>query len=306
MAKSLGKIAIIGAGAIGGYYGALLARKGHDVHFLFRSDFDVVKREGLLIRQNEGEDFTIKDINTYRETQEIGPVDLVIIAIKATGTNELGELLAPLVHDKTVILTLQNGLGNAEFLAEKFNASNVIGGLCFTCINRINPGVIHSIYHGTVRIAEFKGNSMERVNAISEVLKKSEIKCAGSPSLNEILWKKLCWNIPFNGLSIVSGGITTDRILEDKELYESVRSLMREVQLIAKAYGIEILDEFLDKQVEITYPMGPYKPSSLIDFLNKRPVEVEAIFGEPLRRAQAENLPTPHLAKLYASLRTIA
>jgi 2-dehydropantoate 2-reductase len=197
-------------------------------------------------------------------------------------------------------------LGNADFLAEKFGASNVIGGLCFTCINRLNPGVIHSIYHGSVRIAEFKGDSMERVNEIAEVFKQSDIKCAGSPSLNEILWKKLCWNIPFNGLSIVSGGITTDKILENKELYETVCSLMIEVQLIAKAYGVEILDEFLDKQVEITYPMGPYKPSSLIDFLNKRPVEVEAIFGEPLRRAQAKKLSTPHLSKLYASLKAIA
>ena len=124
-------------------------------------------------------------------------------------------------------------------------------------------------------------------------------------SLEEALWRKLCWNIPFNGLSIVGGGITTDLILANQELRERARQLMIEIQSAAIVHGVTIEDTFLDKQFELTEGMGPYRPSSLIDFVEGKPVEVEAIFGEALRKGQSKGVRMVALNKLYTELLSI-
>ena len=121
-------------------------------------------------------------------------------------------------------------------------------------------------------------------------------------SLDEALWRKLCWNVPFNGLSVAAGGITTDLILADAGLAGRARVLMEELQEAAAAHGVEIEDKFLDRQFSLTKPMGAYKPSSLIDFLAGREVEVESIWGEPLRRGEAAGVAMPELRRLYREL----
>ena len=129
------------------------------------------------------------------------------------------------------------------------------------------------------------------------------VKCADS--LDEALWRKLCWNVPFNGLSISGGGITTDLILQNSELRNRAERLMKEIQSVAKIYNVVIEDEFLERQFELTKPMGPYKPSSLIDFLNGKVVEVESIWGEPLRRGKKMGIKMPELERLYLELKKI-
>jgi 2-dehydropantoate 2-reductase len=123
--------------------------------------------------------------------------------------------------------------------------------------------------------------------------------------LVETRWRKLVWNVPFNGLSIAAGGITTDRIVADAALMADVRALMGEVQQAAGALGFAIPGDFLQRQIDVTLPMGAYKPSSLIDFLEGRAVEVEAIWGEPLRQARAVGVPAPRLEALYETLRRV-
>src|SRR5207237_8692877 len=129
------RIGIIGSGAIGTYYGAKLAHAGSDVHFLMRGDLGDVRREGIFVR-GEGENFRVPKINCYNSTKEIGVCDLVIVAIKATSNADLVDLVPPLLHEQTMLLTLQNGLGNEEFLANHFGAERVLGGLCFIALNR--------------------------------------------------------------------------------------------------------------------------------------------------------------------------
>ena len=124
-------------------------------------------------------------------------------------------------------------------------------------------------------------------------------------SLEEALWRKLCWNIPFNGLSIVGGGITTDLILANQVLRDRARQLMIEIQSAAIVHGVTIEDTFLDKQFELTEGMGPYRPSSLIDYQEGKPVEVEAIFGEALRKGNSKGVGMVALNKLYTELLSI-
>ncbi|MGA2051766.1 MAG: 2-dehydropantoate 2-reductase, partial [Opitutales bacterium] len=288
------KIAIVGAGAVGGYYGARLARAGDEVHFLLRSDHAIVRDHGWRITDHEGT-WRVHPARAHERPETIGPCDLVVITAKATANSALPPLLRPLLGPATLVLTLQNGLGNVEFHAATSGPERMLGGLCFVCINRTAPGVIEKYIEGSIRLGEMHGPARERTRAVAARFARAGIDCQAVDSLPEILWRKLVWNIPFNGLTIAAGGVTTDIIVRHPALLELARQLMREVQTGAAALGIPIPDDFLQKQIDVTLPMGPYKPSSLIDYLARREVEVEAIWGEPARRARAAGAPLPRL-----------
>ncbi|MBT4665102.1 MAG: 2-dehydropantoate 2-reductase, partial [Opitutae bacterium] len=229
-----------------------------------------------------------------------------IVAAKATANVKLGEILSPLVDENTCLLTLQNGMGNVERLVELFGDRRTIaGGLCFTCINRTSSTVVESIFPGYVQFGQVGQSLSIKAREIMGAFAEAGVDAREAASLEEALWRKLCWNVPFNGLSVASGGITTDKILADPELARRARSLMEELQQAATAYGVEIENRFLDSQFTLTEPMGPYKPSSLIDFLAGREVEVDAIWGEPLRRGEAAGVHMPELKKLHGELLAI-
>jgi len=301
------KIAIVGTGAVGSYYGAMLARAGNDVHFLLRSDYDHVAQNGIEVLSPLG-DFRLQPVHAHKTPESIGTCDLVIIAIKATANEILPGVLAPLLHASTALITLQNGLGNEEFLASHFGASRVLGGKCFVCLNRISPGVIRHIGHGVISIGEFGRPAQERTRDLANRLRESGVSCQLSDDIAEVLWRKLVWNIPFNGLAIAAGenqiGVDVGQVLADEKLLARTRVLMREVVEIARAGGVFIEDKYIDFQIGRTYPMGDYKPSSLLDWRNGFEVEVEPIWGEPLRRAKKLNVSAPELAKLYRELKT--
>jgi len=305
MGKGLGKVALVGPGAVGGYYGAMLALNGYDVHFLFRSTFGAVESEGLWLVHHAqgGRKESVNGLQAHTSTESIGICDWVIVATKATANSELNDTLRPLLGEHTNLLTLQNGMGNVENLAHAFGGDRtIIAGLCFTCINRTAPHVIESLLPGYVQFGEFGQSISEEGMKMVHAFESSGVKVRVAESLDEALWRKLCWNVPFNGLAIAGGGITTDLILADPALKKRSHELMLEIQAGAKAYGIEIEDAFLERQFELTKPMGPYKPSSLIDFLDGKPVEVYAIWGEALRRGEAKGILMPELKKLLHQL----
>lgn len=296
------RIAIVGSGAVGCYYGGRLAQHGHEVHFLMRSDYEVVKRDGLKITSHHG-DFALPQVNCHRSTSEIGQCDLVIIAMKATANEALLELLPPLLHEKTMILTLQNGLGSDDFLARHFGSAHVLGGLCFVCINRIAPGVIHHIAQGQITMGEHSGAAQVRTEALAVEFRRCGIECKVEQSLIAARWKKLVWNIPFNGLSIAAGGRDTAEILADPVLERRVRDLMQEIIETAGRLGHVIPLSLIDDMIERTRTMAGYKPSSLIDFLAGSEVELEAIWGEPVNRAQAAGIEMPQVERLHEELK---
>lgn len=296
------RIAIIGAGAVGCYYGGRLAEHGHEVHFLMRSDYEVVMRDGLHIASPLGDAHL--QVQAHRSAQEIGPCDLVIIALKATSNAVLLEILPPLLKGKTALLTLQNGLGNEEFLAAHFGAERVLGGLCFVCINRIGPGRIVHIAQGRISLGEHTGAPSLRTEGVASVLRASNIECVIESSLAAARWKKLVWNIPFNGLSIAAGGLDTASILADPALEQRVRDLMHEIISTARDLGHDVSFDLIHDMIERTRSMTRYRPSSLIDFEEGREVELEPIWGEPLRQAAAAGLAMPWLRQLSAELRS--
>lgn len=298
------KIAVVGSGAVGCYYGGRLANRGFNVHFLMRRDLEAVRKNGLQVRSPDG-NFHLAKVNAFGSTGEIGPVDLVLISLKTTANGDLEKLIPPLLHENTALMTLQNGFGNEAFLAERFGPERVMGALCFVCLNRVAHGVVEHYGHGTISIGEYGRFSQGRTRQIVEAFCESGINARLVDDLENERWRKLVWNVPFNGLAIAAGKATTDEILFDEGLRSLARKLMDEVIDSAGREGHHIPAEFAEEQINRTYNMGAYKPSSLIDYAEGREVEVESIWGEPYRRGIRAGGEMPRLEMLYFLLKRL-
>lgn len=296
-------IAVIGSGAVGCYYGGRLVLGGCDVRFHMRRDLEHVLRHGLTVKSHLG-DFTVPRVQAFGSTEEIGPVDLVIITLKATANNALDALIPPLLNSGTLLLTLQNGMGNEEYLADRWGADRILGGVCFTCINRTAPGVMEHTAQGQIALGPHTPATVESATRVCDLFNRCGIECSFADSIPAVRWKKLVWNIPFNGLAILGGGIPTDRILADPSLHALACALMREIIGISRSLGHHLPDTFVEDQIAATETMCDYRPSSMLDFIAGREVEVEAIWGEPLRRAHSAGIPAPRLETLYRLIRS--
>ena len=307
------KVAVVGPGAVGSYYGAKLHRAGHEVHFLLRTDYEQVRRNGVKIISPEG-NFNARP-KCAREPEEIGRCDWVIVALKTTANRQFAKLLPPLAGAETALLTLQNGLGNEEALAALFPEEQVMGGLCFVCLNRVAPGVIQHGAYGKIELGEYGRWPEPRTHDLASAFRNAGVPCGVRDNLEKAHWEKLVWNIPFNGLSVAScAGIkavlsgvpsgdgaaclTTDKLLEDERWFRLVRLLMMEVIETANACGCQLEANLAEKQIEKTRGMGAYQPSTLVDYLRGFEIELESLFLEPLRRALARKIEVPCLEAL--------
>ncbi len=300
MGWTFGSVAVVGSGAIGLYYGGRLAKAGGDVRFLLRSEFEAISANGLTAESVHG-DFRLPTVAGFRSSREIGPVDLVIVAWKATANDRLAEILPPLLHAGTQVLTLQNGLGNCEALGEIAGPERVLGGLCFVCINRISPGTIRHSGGGRVALGEWRPGVPGRAAELERRFREAEIRAVAVADLEKAQWEKLVWNIPFNGLSVAEGGVTTDVLLAESE--PEIRALMAEVVAAAAARGFHLDGEIIDRNVSQTRPMGAYRTSSMIDFVGGHDVEIGPIWEEPLRRARAAGVEMPRTAEVLGRIR---
>ena len=297
------RVGVIGAGALGLYYGALLQRGGHDVRFLMRRDFQTVSERGLQVTSPQG-DFHLAEVRACRDSREIGPVDLVLVGLKAYANDQLVALVQPLVGPDTTILTLQNGLGNEEVLATAFDGEQIVGGVAFLCCNRGEPGTVHHLDQGSIRIAEFAGGLSARLEQLAATFSRAGIPCEACADLARIRWEKLVWNIPFNGLCALTG-LPTDRLLNCAVTRHLIAELIQEVVDAANRQGLArpiAGPDFIERMLQATAGMGAYRPSMMIDRLNRQPLELEAIYQVPLQRATEAGTPMTRVAMLHALL----
>lgn len=313
------KIGVVGCGALGSYYGGLLSRAGCQVHFLLRSHAATIRSRGIAV-VSPGGDFRFHPI-CAEKPEEIGTCDWVLIGLKTTANDAFSTLLPPLVGPHTAILTLQNGLGNEEALEKLFPCEQILGGLCFVCLNRLEPGVIQHLAHGRIAMGEFRRPPLERTHEFAALFRQAGVPCEVSENLERAHWEKLVWNIPFNGLGVASAAglealrarayhsacplqpcLTTDLLLSDPGWLQWVQALMREVIAAANAMGLGVSAELEQRHLASTRSMGPYRASTLLDFERGQPLELESLFLEPLRRAQAAGVSVPHLEALCSVL----
>jgi 2-dehydropantoate 2-reductase len=300
------KYAIIGTGAIGGFYGAKLQQAGREVHFLLRSDYEYVKQNGLIIESKDG-NFTLPQVNAYQDVTKMPYCDVVIIALKSTQNHLLSQLLPPLIKENTIFLVLQNGLGTEADVAQIVGNNPVIGGLCFICSNKGNNGLIRHLDYGYIALGEYsdeyqKMGITERMGDIASDFEKAGVPIEFSDDLLLAKWEKLVWNIPYNGLSVILDA-RTDEIMGNPDTRFLVEELMAEVVAAAKSYGRIISDEFVNKMLYYTEKMTPYRTSMKIDYDEKRPLEVEAIFGTPIRYAAQKGVKLSKIEVLYRQLK---
>ncbi len=290
-------IAIIGAGAVGSFYGARLARRGHDVRFLMRRDLEAVLRHGLTVHSCDG-DFHL-DAAAFARPEEIGEVDLVVCAVKTTSIDKAESLVRPCVGPETRILALMNGLGVEEQFGGWFEPRQVLGGLAFVCINRGEPGMVHHMGYGRVAFGHLL-DDLDEASRLAEVFADAGFETSVAPSLKQARWEKLMWNIPFSTLAVTAGGVTTDVIIEDAGLRLLAEKLIVETGGAGNADGCAIdIPAVLQKMMDNTATMGPYRPSMLVDYENRRPLEVESILGEPVRRAAKLGIGVPTIEAQY-------
>jgi 2-dehydropantoate 2-reductase len=298
--------AILGTGALGGFYGAKLQKSGLEVHYLLKSDYQQVSEQGLIIESKDG-DFTLSQVNAYNNVDKMPQCDVVIVSLKTTQNQLLPDLLPPIVKDDGVVLVLQNGLGIEAEIAEIVSNVHVIGGLCFLCSNKVAPGHIHHLDYGQITLGEYTSNyqSTGITKKMQEVTADFENAGISIELLEDLLlgrWKKLVWNIPYNGLSVILDA-RTDELMTDIHTRQLVESLMWEVVAGAKSTGRTIPESFIQTMLDYTVKMKPYRTSMKIDFDEKRPLEIEAIFGNPLRKAAAEGVNLQQIRCLYQQLK---
>ena len=297
------RIAIVGAGALGLYYGALLQRAQEDVHFLLRRDYKAISAHGLTVASING-DFHLPAVKGYTDSSAIGPVDLVLIGLKTFSNNQMNDLVAPLVDGRTTILTLQNGLGNEETLAQNFAPGQIMGGIAFLCANRGEPGTVQHLGQGAVRIGHYRGDRNETGTRITEAFSRSGIDCEYIDDLLKARWEKLIWNIPFNGLCALTDRPVTE-LLGHPPTRQLVIDIMREVAAAANSQTISDpinTEPFIEKMIAATETMRGYRPSMMIDRQEGRPLELESIYRIPLQRAVEKGISTPSIRMLHALL----
>ncbi len=297
------RIGIIGSGALGLYYGGMLQRSGHDTHFLLRRDYQAIKKHGLKVYSPNG-DFHLTQVSGYLNPADIGTVDLVVVGLKTISNHQLLSLVEPLLDNNTAILTLQNGLGNEELLAGAFGAERILGGIAFLCSNRGEPGEVHHLGEGKIRLGEYSSDSSNRSLELTQIFCQAGIPCQAVNDLKRARWEKLVWNIPFNGLSALLNKDVTE-ILVHPANKKLVKDLMAEAIAGANAQTLqEPIDpeKFSTELIEFTEKMDHYKPSMMIDRAARQPLELEAIYAIPLHQAKQAGVDMPRIEMLYSLL----
>ncbi len=291
------RYAILGTGALGGFYGARLQRAGCAVHFLLHRDYDHVRQHGLICESKDG-DFTLPVVQAYRRAADLPPCDVTIVALKTTQNHLLPELLPP----TGLVLTLQNGLGNEAAIARVTGPDRVLGGLAFLCSNKVGPGRIRHLDYGHLALGEFETTGItDRLRAIAADFERAGILVTLEENLAVARWRKLVWNIPYNGLSVILNA-QTDELMRHPATRQLCEEIMREVVAAARATGVPLGEDAVATMLAYTDRMTPYRTSMKIDYDEGRPLEIEAIFGEPLRAAAAAGYAAPLLATLYRQL----
>lgn len=280
-------VAVIGAGAVGAFYGAKLQKHGRHVQYQSAGMYEAGVKT-LNIKSIWG-DFSV-EADIHRSGTTMQKADLVILSSKYYPDTDYESLLKPVVDSHTVILVLQNGIGMEERLMKTFTGNPVAGALAFTCINRTSAGNIEHLDYGRIMAGPAEPEYNDRVSDIVHLFSSAGIEIEQRENLRYLRWLKLLWNVPFNTLSVLGGGVQTDRIINDSGMLELCRELMSEVILIAAAESIDIEPGQIDVMVERTRKMQAYSTSMMLDYINRRPLEIYAILGAPVALAEKLNV----------------
>ena len=291
---------IIGSGAIGGYYGGKLALAGQDVHFLFRSDYEYVKENGLQVDSCNGS-FHIK-AKAYCNTADMPQCDVVLVCLKSVNNGKLKELLPPLLHPQTLVVLIQNGIGVEQDVQQMFPDVQLAAGLAFICSAKMEQGRVNHQCYGSINLANYSCRDEALMQKVVDEFREAGVE-TGFVEYQEARWKKAVWNMPFNGMTVALH-TQTDLLLKHPDTRRLIREQMMEVVGAAQALGVNGVDEaFVEKMIEMTDAMTPYSPSMRLDYDFHRKMEIYYLYTRPIEIARKAGFRMPKLEMLEAELK---
>ncbi|MGC4000739.1 MAG: 2-dehydropantoate 2-reductase [Anaeromyxobacter sp.] len=299
------RYAVVGLGALGGYYGGLLARAGCEVHFLARSNYAAVAQHGLFVESPNG-NFQLSEVRVYDDPQHMPSCDVVFVTLKATQNDALRAILPRLLTDGGTTVLVQNGLGEEERLPECAQHGAIYAGLGFICATQLAPHrILHQDY-GTLRLAAYRESdaALKRHSGLlglARWLEACGLLVEIDPHFLSARWRKLVWNIPFNGLSVALEA-NTEELLSDPLLRELIHGLMLEVISAGRAEGARLDDGCATDMIEATLRMRPYFPSMFHDFAKCSRLELDAMYWTPIERARTVGCPMIRVEMLARQL----
>lgn len=296
-------VLIMGAGAVGGYIGAKIFQNGAaDVTLVARGDhFKAIQKHGLMVSTSEDESALPVPVVDRPETITVPP-DLIIIAVKTKDTEQAVSRIKPIISPNTQVLTIQNGLGNYDYVSNELGKEQVIRGFCRIGTEIVSPGHIHYSSMGDITIGEEDGSNSERCDMVQSIFTNAGIACEIADNILKRSWRKMIWNTVFNCLSGLT--LTTlDAIYQTSQAHRLALDLAGELQQIARADNVEFSDEEITRLIENSARLGQFRTSTYQDRLKNKPLEYDAFCGYACRKAEQHGLQVPKLQTIDALFR---
>lgn len=297
------KIVIVGTGGVGGYYGGLLAKQGHEVTFLARGEhLKAILQNGLRVQSVHG-DFVIQPARATDDAAQAGPADLVLFCTKTYATEQAARQVRPLIRDDTTVMSLQNGIDAAERIGNIVGREHMIGGATWISSAIEAPGIIRQVSQfRRVVLGELDGRITLRVQAIHRAFQETGVTAEISENILKVLWTKFVFISAASSL----GSLTRLAIGEYRavpETRELMIRLMKEVEALARAQKIDLDEDVIQKSLDFIDAAAPtIKTSMQLDVAAGRRSEIEAMIGVIGRKGRELGIPTPVADFVYASL----
>lgn len=301
------RFAILGSGAVGGYFGAKLAKAGQDVSFVARgAHLEAIRSNGLAVQSAKLGDFVVR-APAESDTARIGPVDVAIVSVKAYDNTTALPMLQPLIGPATVVLTLQNGVDSVNEVAAVAGEGHVLGGTTYVATALEAPGlIVQTGVHRSIIFGEVFGDLgrvTPRVQAIADVLASADIQVTAVADARVPIWDKFVYLAAFSGFT-GAARLPIGEIWQYPHVQEMFYAASREIAAIAKAEGVTISADRFETLKEYMTNLPPSTRSSLlIDLEQGKRIEVEALQGAAVRRAAKLGVPVPIISTLYALLK---
>jgi 2-dehydropantoate 2-reductase len=288
------KIAVFGTGGVGGYFGGRLAQGGEDVTFIARgAHLEAIRRSGLQVSSIKG-DFAIQPAQASDDPAEIGPVDVVLLGVKAWQVTESAEAMRPMIGPETVVLPLQNGVSAPDILVEALGVEHVLGGMCQISALISQPGHIEHVgIEPYVALGELDNRPSRRVELLVKAFERSGVKAEASQDILVTMWDKYLFIAPISGLGAATRA-PAGVFREVPQVRRLMEQYMAEIVGVAQKRGVKLSEEHIRRRMAFIDGMGPAVTASMHrDILAGRPSELDALLGGLVRMGQALGVPTP-------------
>jgi 2-dehydropantoate 2-reductase len=285
------QILIVGAGSVGGFFGAHLAKNNPDISFLLRPPTrDAIMLNGLTVR-SAGGSFTIRP-RVASDARELPKPDLIVLGVKAYDLDEVMDQIGPVLSGETVILTLQNGIDTEDRLHARFKRDCVVGGVAYIYSKIVEPGVIDHYKKGAVAIGELMGHESERLLKIKEIFTAAGIPCQLSKDIRRSKWEKMCWNCVFNPVTVLINDCVA-KALDHPEMFGVIRQIVGEVTAISATLKVPLPLDMPERVVKATQEIRDIHTSMYDDWKAGRPTEIAYLNGYIVEKGRELGIPTP-------------